>query len=85
MFTIDIVERSLRDIINVVPIQYHSKDDIEHLQTYVPYKSQQEIDFENGVSDNDDGMDSSDVDYLNVLSGLRNNDVDDDVDDDGIE
>ena len=78
LFTIDIVERSLRDIVNVVPIKYHSKEDIQNLQPYVKYKSQQEINLENGFSDNDDGMDSSDVDYLNILNGLRSSNDDSD-------
>ncbi len=78
LFTIDIVERSLRDIISVVPIKYHSQEDINGLHPYNKYKSQQEINLDNGMigSDNGDydGMDSSDVDYLKILNGLRNDD-----------
>ncbi len=72
LFTIDIVERSLRDILNVVPIKYHSDVDVQNLVPYVPYQSQQEIfELEHGGSD-DDGLDSSDYDYLKALSGLKN-------------
>ena len=76
LFTIDIVERSLRDILSVVPMKYHSDDDVKYVSPYVPYKSQQEL-FElehSGDADGkyDDGLDSSDYDYLNALAGLKN-------------
>ena len=67
LFTIDIVERSLRDILNVVPMKYHLREDVTRLKPYEPYKTQQELN-----DDDDSGIDSSERDFLKVLSGLRN-------------
>jgi len=70
LFTLDIVERSLRDILAVVPTNYHPVELRHNLKAYVPY---QQIN-SNGYSDNEDDNVSSTIDdkFVNTLSGLRN-------------
>ena len=52
-------------------MKYHFEEDVKQLQPYEPYKSQQEI---NGVEGDEstNGIDSSDLDFLRILYGLRN-------------
>jgi hypothetical protein len=57
LFTLDIVERSLRDILDVIPIDYKTRS----ISAYIPYESQ------NG----ENGDDFSDQEYLSALDGLR--------------
>ena len=55
-------------------MKYHSDVDVKQLVPYVPYQSQQEIfELEHGEGGGDEGLDSSDYDFLKVLSGLKNN------------
>ena len=78
LFTIDIVERSLRDILSVVPMKYHSQEDVRQLQPYEPYQSQEELNSDSEYAD--EGIDSSDIDFLKILSGFKNNYNGDDAD-----
>ena len=71
LFTIDIVERSLRDIVSVVPMKYHSKEDVMKLKPYKIYQTQQEIFNEENGFDDSDAIDSSEVEFLKILAGLR--------------
>jgi len=66
LFTLDIIERSLRDILAVIPLEL--KPDTSVLKPYVPYKSQPS----NGESEYG-GQSSIDNDFLNTLGKLRNN------------
>jgi len=73
LFTIDIVERSLRDILAVVPNTYHPVDLSKGLKVYVPY---QPISADGYSSNEEDGDSSSsttiDDKFVSTLSGLRN-------------
>lgn len=60
LFTLDIVERSIRDIIDVIPDEYKSSN----VDAYVPYQSK------NAPGENGDV--TSDEEYLNALTALRN-------------
>lgn len=67
LFTIDIVERSLRDILAVVPSSYHPVALRTSLHEYVPYQRQTDTD---GYANDEEG--SIDTKFVNTLAGLRN-------------
>ena len=72
LFTIDIVERSLRDIITVVPndLKPDSTSIIERIGEYVPYEPR------NGGVDGED--ETIDQDYLDALAQFQVYDEEDD-------
>ena len=85
LFCLDVVERSLRDILVSVPVKYHSEHDIKNLKQYIPNQSHNAPNEKQGESewpqqiketqqDNDYSPLSSTVDgdFLNTLSNLRN-------------
>ena len=78
LFCLDIIERSLRDIIAVVPLKYHYMTDINKLTSYTPYESQQQI-TESSASESDDidSVTTIDQEFINVLANFRNNLSDD--------
>ena len=70
LFVLDIVERSFRDILTVVPTTYHPVDLKDTLKAYVPYQRQSDV---NGYVNGKEGSDSIDETIMSTLSGLRNN------------
>ena len=79
LFTLDIVERSLRDIMTVIPEDYKPSKDalVQRIGDYVPYQSKSSVDGD------EDGVDSIDRDFLDALAGLRSDNTSFDDDDDG--
>jgi hypothetical protein len=71
LFTLDIIERALRDILTVVPSQYHPLESKNALKHYVPYQSKT-FDSDNETAGEFGNTGSLESDFLNVLSGLRN-------------
>jgi len=69
-FVLDIVERSLRDILTVVPITYHPVDLRDTLKVYVPYQRESDV---NGYVNGEEGSSTIDDKFVNTLFGLRNN------------
>jgi len=67
LFTLDIVDRSLRDILTVVPGDYKPSSDviIKRIGDYVPYEPRY------GGGEDEDGIDAMDKDFLNALEVLR--------------
>ncbi len=65
LFTLDIVERSLRDIVTAIPKDYKPTAQVltERIGDYIPYES---------VGVDEDGTDSIDIDYLDALADLKN-------------
>jgi hypothetical protein len=61
LFCIDIIERSLRDVLAVIPSQY--KENRPILSEYEPYK-QQNIPYDNGYGE----QSTIDLEFLNALS-----------------
>ena len=80
LFTLDIVERSLRDIITVLPGEFKPDKAVlnERIGEYVPYLSS------NSEDNEEDEIDSIDRDFVNALANLRS-DWSDSVYDDGQE
>jgi hypothetical protein len=69
LFTLDIVERSLRDIMTIIPTEYKPDNKIltKRIGNYIPYESKNV-----GGDEDGDGMDSIDADYLEALATLKN-------------
>lgn len=67
LFTIDIVERSLRDILTVIPEDYkpNSNEIIERIGSYTAYEPR------NAEGENEDGVENIDKDFLDALVKLR--------------
>lgn len=76
LFTIDIAERALRDIITVIPAEYK----LTELPSYIAYVPQSG-DYNDGYIGNEDKVtetiSSLDSDFINALNSLRNNFLDD--------
>mmetsp|Transcript_5070 Transcript_5070/g.7699 ORF Transcript_5070/g.7699 Transcript_5070/m.7699 type:complete len:401 (+) Transcript_5070:182-1384(+) len=73
-FVLDIVERSLRDILIVIPPKYHQERTI---QPYIPYEPVGQANGEMWIDENGDSQESNnmgvDVEFLNALKFLRSN------------
>lgn len=67
LFVLDIVDRSLRDILTAVPVDYKpsSVEIIKRIGEYVPYEAKY------GGGEDENGIDAMDKDFLNALEGLR--------------
>eukprot|EP00565_Helicotheca_tamesis_P008684 CAMPEP_0185732172 /NCGR_PEP_ID=MMETSP1171-20130828/15241_1 /TAXON_ID=374046 /ORGANISM="Helicotheca tamensis, Strain CCMP826" /LENGTH=472 /DNA_ID=CAMNT_0028401593 /DNA_START=55 /DNA_END=1469 /DNA_ORIENTATION=- len=72
LFVLDIIERSLRDIIMVVPVKYQKEEDWRGLRDYVQYQPVNPRD-DGYRGDGIDSVDTSsiDEDYLEALTGLK--------------
>ena len=68
LFTLDIVERSIRDILTIIPAEYKLDNDglVRRVGEYAPYEPKNM-----GGAEDGDGMDSIDADYLDALESLR--------------
>jgi len=78
LFTLDIIERALRDILTVIPSQYHPKESKDALQTYFPYQSQALNSDNDAAGEFGGNGDTLDNDFLSALYSLRNTYVEND-------
>ena len=70
LFSLDIIERALRDILTVVPSQYHPLESRNALVDYIPYLFKT-FDSDNETAGEFGNTESLESDFLKVSSGLR--------------